>query len=324
MSLEGVAPAAQAWLVAVLHRLHPDRVVVAITDTLKAQEQLHADAATWLDGERPQFFPAWETLPQESRLPHADIISERLETLIALRVPGSAPRVGKLVVTSVTAVQQRTFTPADLDARTRTVRRGETVNPLDLIEWLEAQGYEPEAQVSEAPPPPVAALDAHWGPDALVVLCGPQALALQADHHARQVREGDPFHEPWEALQLRVQASGATWIRIEDSAPEGRGDSVELSLESLDAFRPIGATLPAAQVAEEQRRTFFQQMQRWLRQGYHLQVFCTNAGDLQRFGANCCRPAQPGPSKILKDRLFPKFSPAPCRADSSVNRPDAW
>ena len=148
MSLEGVAPAAQAWLVAVLHRLHPDRVVVAITDTLKAQEQLHADAATWLDGERPQFFPAWETLPQESRLPHADIISERLETLIALRVPGSAPRVGKLVVTSVTAVQQRTFTPADLDARTRTVRRGETVNPLDLIEWLEAQGYEPEAQVS--------------------------------------------------------------------------------------------------------------------------------------------------------------------------------
>ena len=243
MSLEGVAPAAQAWLVAVLHRLHPDRVVVAITDTLKAQEQLHADAATWLDGERPQFFPAWETLPQESRLPHADIISERLETLIALRVPRSAPRVGKLVVTSVTAVQQRTFTPADLDARTRTVRRGETVNPLDFIEWLEAQGYEPEAQVSnkgelswrggivdlwplhrpwpirleffgdeleslrefdphrqtrldaiescvippagelsllrpkagsETPAPPVAALDAHWGRDALVVLCGPR------------------------------------------------------------------------------------------------------------------------------------------------------
>ena len=69
VSLESVAPAAQAWLVAVLHRLYPDRHVVAITDTLKTQELLHADAATWLDGERPQFFPAWETLPRLNMLP---------------------------------------------------------------------------------------------------------------------------------------------------------------------------------------------------------------------------------------------------------------
>jgi transcription-repair coupling factor (superfamily II helicase) len=353
VSLEGVTPAAQAWLVAVMHRLYPDRHVVAITDTLRSQEQLHADAATWLDGERPQFFSAWETLPQDSRLPHADIISERLETLIALRRLDGSPPTGRLVVTSVTALQQRTFTPADLDSRTRTLGRGQTVNPLDLIEWLESQGYEPEAQVShkgelswrggivdlwplnrpwpvrleffgdeleslrefdphrqtrrdaidscvippagelsllrpkagsEAPAPPVAALDAHWGPEALVVVCGPEALAMQAEHHASQVREGDRFHEPWEALQLRVQASGGAWIRVEDSVPEPGGDPAELRFESLDAFRPIGATLPAAQVAEEQRRTFFQQMQRWLRQGYHLQVFCNNAGELQRFG----------------------------------------
>jgi len=353
VSLEGVAPAAQAWLVAVLHRLHPDRPVVAITDTLKAQEQLHADAATWLDGERPQFFPAWETLPQESRLPHADIISERLETLIALRRREGAAGGRPLVVTSVTAVQQRTFTPADLESRTRTLTRGETVNPLDLIEWLESQGYEPEAQVShkgelswrggivdvwplhrpwpvrleffgdeleslrefdphrqtrldaidscvvppagelsllrpkagsETPPPPVAALDAHWGPDAVVVLCGPESLALQAQHHASQVADGDRFHEPWEALQLRAQALGVVWIRVEDAVPESGLEAGGLGFDSLDAFRPIGATLPAAQVAEEQRRTFFQQMQRWLRQGYRLQVFCNNAGEFQRFG----------------------------------------
>ena len=362
VSLHGVAPAAQAWLVAVLHRLHPDRPVVAIMDTLKAQEQLHADAATWLDGERPQFFPAWDTLPQESRLPHADIISERLETLIALRRSPAGPRACPLVVTSVTAAQQRTFTPEDLDARTRTLVRGQTVDPLDLIEWLEAQGYEPEAQVSHkgelswrggivdlwplhrpwpvrleffgdeleslrefdphrqtrldaiescvVPPagelsllrpskadpgaavPPVAALDAHWGPDAVVVLCGPEALALQAAHHASQVREGDPFHEPWEALQLRAQDSGVAWVRLEEGLEDALQDAPPaavpvddgLGFESLDAFRPIGATLPAAQVAEEQRRVFFQQMQRWLRQGYHLQVFCNNDGERQRFG----------------------------------------
>jgi len=334
VSLEGVAPAAQAWLVAALHRLYPDRHVVAITDTLRSQEQLHADAATWLDGERPQFFPAWETLPQDSRLPHADIISERLETLIALRRLDGSPPTGRLVVTSVTALQQRTFTPADLDSRTRTLGRGEAqVSHKGELSWrggivdlwplnrpwpvrLEFFGdeleslreFDPHRQTrrdaidscvvppagelsllrpkagSEAPPPPVAALDAHWGPEALVVVCGPEALALQAEHHASQVREGDTFHEPWEALQLRVQASGGAWIRVEDSVPEPGGDPAELRFESLDAFRPIGATLPAAQVAEEQRRTFFQQMQRWLRQGYHLQVFCNNAGELQRFG----------------------------------------
>ena len=360
LSLHGVAPAAHAWLVAALHRLHPGRTVVAVADTLRAQEQLHADAATWLDGTRPLFFPAWDTLPQDSRLPAADIISERLETLVALqrRVPGDAPPApgttdGRLVVTSVTALQQRTFAPDDLRSRTRRLARGQSVDPLGLIEWLEAQGYEPEAQVSakgelswrggiidlwplhrpwpvrleffgdeleslrefdphrqtrletidacevppagelnllrprpgsETPPPPVAALDAHWGPDALVVLCGPEALALQAAHHASQVREGDPLHEPWEALQHRAQDSGVAWIRLEDDLPNPDDEPAGPRFEPLDAYRPIGATLPAAQVAEAQRRAFFQQMQRWLRQGHHLQVFCNNSGEVQRFG----------------------------------------
>ncbi len=32
---------------------------------------------------------------------------------------------------------------------TRTLVRGDKINPLDLIEWLEEQGYEPEAQASQ-------------------------------------------------------------------------------------------------------------------------------------------------------------------------------
>jgi len=372
LGLHGVAPAAHAWLVAALHRLHPGRTVVAVADTLRSQEQLHADAATWLDGERPLFFPAWDILPQDSRLPAADLVSERLETLMALQrpVPGGAlpapgQAAGRLVVTSVTALQQPTFAPDDLQLRTRRLARGQSVDPLELIEWLEAQGYEPEAQVSakgelswrggiidlwplhrpwpvrleffgdeleslrefdphrqtrletidacevppagelsllrprpgsETPPPPVSALDAHWGPDALVVLCGPEALALQAAHHASQVREGDPLYEPWEALQLRAQASGVAWIRLEDGVSDPDDGPAGPRFESLDAFRPIGATLPAAQVAEAQRRAFFQQMQRWLRQGHRLQVFCNNAGEVQRFGELWTEllPADPG------------------------------
>jgi len=41
---------------------------------------------------------------------------------------------------------------------------------------------------------------------------------------------------------------------------------------------------PAPQIAEEQRRAFFAQLHRWLRQGYDVQVFCINEGERLRFG----------------------------------------
>jgi transcription-repair coupling factor (superfamily II helicase) len=89
-------------------------------------------------------------LPHEARLPHADVISERLETLVALtqhatRITHHAP----LIVTSVVALLQRTFPAEAVRERTRTLARGDRIDPLDLVEWLEEQGYEPEAQVTQ-------------------------------------------------------------------------------------------------------------------------------------------------------------------------------
>ena len=54
-----------------------------------------------------------------------------------------------IVVTSVAALLQRTFPAGAVRERTRTLTRGDRVDPLDLVEWLEAQGYEPEAQVTQ-------------------------------------------------------------------------------------------------------------------------------------------------------------------------------
>jgi len=98
----------------------------------------------------PLFYPAWENLPHEAKLPHVDVISERLETLVALARDGA--RSGQwppFVVTNVVALLQRTFSPAELNQRTRSLTRGDRFDPLDLIEWLEEQGYEPEAQVTQ-------------------------------------------------------------------------------------------------------------------------------------------------------------------------------
>jgi transcription-repair coupling factor (superfamily II helicase) len=44
---------------------------------------------------------------------------------------------------------QKTFAPDDLKNNTRTLARGDKINPLDLIEWLEERGCEPEAQVTQ-------------------------------------------------------------------------------------------------------------------------------------------------------------------------------
>ena len=141
---------------------------------------------------QPLFYPAWEILPHEAKLPHADVISERLETLVALTAmkeslldarphpgplprgegeakarPGDRPRglsksrlwasvesggeiqVAPMVVTSVVALLQKTFSSREMAAGTRTLKRGDRVEPLDLVEWLEEQGYEPEAQVTQ-------------------------------------------------------------------------------------------------------------------------------------------------------------------------------
>jgi transcription-repair coupling factor (superfamily II helicase) len=53
--------------------------------------------------------------------------------------------------------------------------------------------------------------------------------------------------------------------------------------ESLEAFRPLPERAPEPQVAEAQRREFFAQLHRWLRQGYGVHVFCNNDGERQRF-----------------------------------------
>src|SRR5256885_16623347 len=61
----------------------PQRTIVAVTENLKTQESFQQDLETWL-GASPLFYPAWEIFPHEGKLPPADVISDRLQTLIAL------------------------------------------------------------------------------------------------------------------------------------------------------------------------------------------------------------------------------------------------
>ena len=151
---------AQPFVAVVLRHLFPQRPIVAVADGLKTQESFFQDVETWLQVEtavgkisipppancKPLFYPAWEVLPHEAKMPHVDVVSERLETLVALSATPHAE--APLIVTSVAALLQRTFAAETLRARTRRLQRGDRIVPLDLVEWLEEQGYEPEAQVT--------------------------------------------------------------------------------------------------------------------------------------------------------------------------------
>ncbi len=151
VSCAGVDGAARPFLVALLCRLLPRHGFVFITEGIKAQEILQQDLETWLgwagEAGRPLFYPEWEVLPHENRLPHADVIGERLEALQALASGGKGIH-GRVLNTTAVGLMQRTFGRESLRERTRRLRVGDSVAPKDLLDWLEGQGYEPEAQVS--------------------------------------------------------------------------------------------------------------------------------------------------------------------------------
>src|SRR3954447_24978900 len=89
LSLAGIHPAAQPFFAFVLSRLVPERPLVIVTESVKTQESFQQDLETWCSFEKekgrpPLFYPSWEVLPHETKLPHADVISERLQTLVEL------------------------------------------------------------------------------------------------------------------------------------------------------------------------------------------------------------------------------------------------
>lgn len=141
-SCAGVHPAARPFLAALLRRQFPHRAVVLVAESGKVQEAFQEELHTWL-GSPTLFFPAWEVLPGEARLPHADVISERLETGVALSLTppsGGAAAAAPMVVTHVVALMQRTLSAAAVRERTLVLRRGDRSDPLDLIERLEGEG----------------------------------------------------------------------------------------------------------------------------------------------------------------------------------------
>jgi transcription-repair coupling factor (superfamily II helicase) len=110
-SFSGIASPAWPFFAALLKGNFPQRPIVVVVENLKAQESFQQDLETWLAMDSSPaapllFFPEWEIFPHEGKLPHSDVISDRLQTLTVLSEKSlDAPR--PLVVTSVTALLQK-------------------------------------------------------------------------------------------------------------------------------------------------------------------------------------------------------------------------
>ena len=354
LSLGGISQGAQAFSAAVLAHFAKGRPVVLVCPTGKLQEQLQQELETWLPAltkrptKPPLFFPAWDVLPHEARLPHADVLSERLETLIHLakrRKPSAnSTAPGPVIVTTGVALLQRTFSPNELKNRFRNFKIGERIDPLDLVEWLEDQGYEPEAQVSQkggialrggildvfplASPWPVRfeffgdeieslrtfdpqtqisrekidratispggelgilkqqlAADSNYAAgrlgdyligNPLCLLIEPDDIAERVADYLEQVPSGDLFHDNWEAALGQARKRG-TIVEVRETGND------EPLFQGLDSYRPLGESAGDPQVADAQRREFFNQLHRWLRNGYTVWTVCGTEGELQRF-----------------------------------------
>jgi len=376
-----------------------------VTADLKTQENFQQDLETWLqleskapgpkskvESQPPSsnsqllFYPAWEIFPHEGKLPHADVISDRLQTLVTLAGNSKLKiKNSKTVVTNVAALLQKTFSPDDLKRRLRKLRHGDKIAPLDLIEFLEEQGYEPEAQVSQKgeialrggivdvfPPnspwpvrleffgdeleslrefdpltqvsrgeiseiiiPPADELEIlksgiqkpevrsqnaglstinhqpstlldYLPRETIFLLCEPDSLAIHAEEYALQIPAADPFFISWPDFLIELNRRSFTSVELsEEQSQTGWGETpgepfsednnaeqataredarpTGPNFTSLDAFRPLAERTPEPQIAEAQRREFFQQLHRWLRQDYAVHVFCNNDGERQRF-----------------------------------------
>jgi len=182
------------------------------------------------------------------------------------------------------------FYPLDRNAPLRVEFFGDRIESIRTFDPVSQQSREKLERVEFAPagelgflknsPEQSAPLTAFLPKETLVMLIEPDALALAANAYERRVPEGDPFLVPWTHW---LQAGYATVHVSEQIALDEDDAHINLRLASLEAFRPLDIQAPNPELAEQSRQAFFEQMRRWIADGWSLHVFCDTDGERQRF-----------------------------------------
>ncbi len=137
-----VPEAARALAVAGMAEAARRRPALVAVPTVADAERLANDLVAFLGPDQVELFPAWETLPFERVSPGVETMGRRLRVMC--RIQGDpAPRV---VVAPVRALLQR-LGPHVEELEPVVVRRGEQLDPQELVVRLAGLGYRREYQV---------------------------------------------------------------------------------------------------------------------------------------------------------------------------------
>lgn len=163
--ITGVCEPARAFVVALVGVLVPKRPVLVIVDSLAEAESLARELETWChflhtrpassEGSTALVFPPWDVSPGEDKLPHPDVIGERLSALIRLLDAETEPRADTnkptkplVVVSTLTSLCQLTWAPARLREQLLELKPGSGADPIELVQWAEHHGFDPVARVT--------------------------------------------------------------------------------------------------------------------------------------------------------------------------------
>jgi transcription-repair coupling factor (superfamily II helicase) len=141
VTIGGLPGSSAAVLVAGLTEALPQRIVVVVVAGPADAERWFADLGV-LVGNAARLYPQRESLGAEE--PHVEIAGERVETLDAL-LSGRA----RLLVTTVRASMERTRMRVPIARARVTVRKGDRVPPHEVVQRLEAAGYERRPSVTD-------------------------------------------------------------------------------------------------------------------------------------------------------------------------------
>lgn len=137
ITLSGVPTGFQPWMLADLARAAKTRAVYIAPD--EQAMQAVADAADWFAPEIGIIrIPAWDCLPYDRASPSLRSASERLAGLHALQSTSKGPQ---LVLTTLSAVTQRTLTPFRVRQLVARLAPGERIAIDRLTQLLQANGY---------------------------------------------------------------------------------------------------------------------------------------------------------------------------------------
>jgi transcription-repair coupling factor (superfamily II helicase) len=143
--LGGAVGSLDSAVVAALHRAHPSRVLIVVTESPQAAVAAQADLEVVLDRDgESHLYPQKEALPYEESEPHLEIGGLRVEAVEAL----FSGRV-RLLVTTARALQERVPLPARLTELRKTFRVGDELDFASLSATLEERGFERVPLVEE-------------------------------------------------------------------------------------------------------------------------------------------------------------------------------